>query len=172
MATTLDRANFERLYLFNGVPPATLNPVLVRQTQERVYPVSILEASKELWVRGIAAGTTKIAYLIRRGLIEPAKKGGEFQFAPHEIDKIAEYLEKEQSFTPRARLRSVLGLDSVQECEALFAAQAENPDVNLSQFVQTIIPADAESGVPGIISFRPMTKDERASREILAKHAK
>lgn len=94
------------------------------QGYSMVYPKTTLGACRELQVRGLDASVPALNYLIRRGLVRPARTGRNYEWFPEQIDWAAEYFNHRQEWTATTQFCRMANLEFGQVVRAYRVAAA------------------------------------------------
>jgi len=124
-----------------------------------VYPKTTLGACRELQIRGLAATVPALNYLIRRGLVRPARTGRNYQWFPEQIDRAAEYLDQQEEWTATTQFCRVADLEFGQVVRAyrVAAARCGLPfrfDFELQHVVAVIEPASTPTTYARVRFYR------------------
>lgn len=142
---------------------------------DEAYPTSTEGASSELRTRGLDARPAVLEYLIKKGVIPvPRGEGRNRQWSAADIDRVADYMDREGMFTPGGITCMYLNIDPGQDIRARRKAFRENPHIvpDSSLFVMELMPGAPGAGIYATVSYRPMTRDEQAEWNRKVKAAK
>ena len=89
------------------------------------YPKSTQQAASELKQRGYAATVNALDYLCRKEICKPKRGGGGRCFwSPRDIEKAADYLAEQESYSPYGFFAQVLGIRYADYLRSLQEATA------------------------------------------------
>ena len=167
MSYALKRTDYEELFLF---PEGDLSPAERERILAQEYPKATAAAAAELRARGLDTDPAGLDYLIKKGRI-PEPTGGtgrNRRWTREDIDRAADYLDREQIYVPGTVARMFYNIDPAQDLRAQREAFDANPHLspNPDLFVMEMLPGAAGVGLRSLVRYRPMTKpEERAWRE-------
>lgn len=162
MQYALERPDYEELFIF---PEGQLGPPEVReQILAQVYPKTTEAAVAELRTRGLDTDRAALDYLIKRGrVLEPTGgTGRNRRWTREDIDRAAEYLDREAVYVPGTVTRMFLNIDPAQDIRAQREVFEANPHMppDPDRFVMEISPGAPGAGLRAHVRYRAMTRDE------------